>query len=110
LKLVDNEERKTKYMINGVILAIALFGMSRRDYVFQRTSFAEKFIIDIMAPVQSMVISFERGVSSYVEDYVMNLNASKENKHLKTTIAELQNEMFSYQEQIERIGQVWRRA
>jgi rod shape-determining protein MreC len=100
LKLVDNEERKTKYMINGVILAIALFGMSRRDYVFQRTSFAEKFIIDIMAPVQSMVISFERGVSSYVEDYVMNLNASKENKHLKTTIAELQNEMFSYQEQI----------
>lgn len=100
MKLAENEERKTKLVINGVILAISLFGMSRRDYVFQRTSFAEKVIIDLMAPVQNFVMTFERGVGSYIEDYVMNLHASKENKSLKTKISELQNELFSYQEQI----------
>jgi rod shape-determining protein MreC len=100
LKLVDNEERKTKLMINGVILAIALFGMSRRDYVFQRTSFAERVIIDLMAPVQSFVMSVERGVENYIEDYVMNLHASRENKNLHTKVLELQNELFSYKEQI----------
>jgi rod shape-determining protein MreC len=100
LKLVDNEERKTKMVINSVILAIALFGMSRRDFVFQRTSFAERMIIDLMAPVQAFIMNFERGVGSYVEDYVMNYNSSKENKNLKNKISELQSEMFSYQEQI----------
>jgi rod shape-determining protein MreC len=100
LKLVDNEERKTKYVINGVILAIALFGMSRRDYVFQKTSLAEKIIIDLIAPVQSFVMSVERGMGSYVEDYVLNMHASKENKKLKNNILELQNEIFSFQEQI----------
>lgn len=100
MKLVDNEERKTKFVINGVILAIALFGMSRRDYVFQKTSLAERVIIDLIAPVQSVVMSFEKGIGTYVEDYVLNLNASRENRFLKTKISELQNEIFSFQEQI----------
>jgi len=106
LKLADNEERKTKLMINGVILAISLFGMSRREYVFQRTSFAEKVIIDLIAPVQTFVTSIERGVGTYIEDYVMNLHASRENKSLKNKIAELQNELFSYQEQIKENGRL----
>lgn len=106
MKLVDNEERKTKFVINGVILAIALFGMSRRDYVFQKTSLAERVIIDLIAPVQSAITSFERGIASYVDDYVLNLNASKENKKLKTKIAELQNEIFSFQEQIKESNRI----
>jgi len=106
LKLVDNEERKTKFVINGVILAIALFGMSRRDYVFQKTSLAERVIIDLIAPVQSAITSFERGIASYIDDYVLNLNASKENKKLKTKIAELQNEIFSFQEQIKESNRI----
>ncbi len=106
MKLVDNEERKTKFVINGVILAIALFRMSRRDYVFQKTSLAERVIIDLIAPVQSAITSFERGIASYVDDYVLNLNASKENKKLKTKIAELQNEIFSFQEQIKESNRI----
>lgn len=106
MKLVDNEERKTKFVINGVILAIALFGMSRRDYVFQKTSLAERVIIDLIAPVQSAITSFERGIASYIDDYVLNLNASKENKKLKTKIAELQNEIFSFQEQIKESNRI----
>lgn len=106
MKLVDNEERKAKFVINGVILAIALFGMSRRDYVFQKTSLAERVIIDLIAPVQSAITSFERGIASYIDDYVLNLNASKENKKLKTKIAELQNEIFSFQEQIKESNRI----
>ncbi|MBC7429676.1 MAG: rod shape-determining protein MreC [Bacteriovorax sp.] len=87
-------------MINSVILAIALYGMSQRDYVFQKTSIAERVIIDLMAPVQSFTTGIQEGISSYVEHYVANLNASKENKTLKNKIADLQNEVFSYQEAV----------
>jgi rod shape-determining protein MreC len=100
LRLPDSEERRTKIVINSVILAIALYGMSQRDYVFQKTSIAERVIIDLMAPVQSLTTGVQEGISSYIEHYVANLNASKENKTLKTKISDLQNEVFSYQEAI----------
>lgn len=100
MRLSDSEERKTKIVINSIILAISLYGMSQRDYVFQKTSVAERVIIDIIAPVQTLVTGFQEGISSYVEHYVANLNASKENKVLKNKIAELQNEVFSYQEAV----------
>ncbi|MBC7715202.1 MAG: rod shape-determining protein MreC [Rhizobacter sp.] len=87
-------------MINSVILAIALYGMSQRDYVFQKTSIAERVIIDLMAPVQSFTTGIQQGISSYFEHYLANLNASKENKTLKSKIADLQNEVFSYQEAV----------
>lgn len=100
MRLSDSEERRTKIVINSVILAIALYGMSQRDYVFQKTSFAERVIIDLMAPVQSFTTGIQEGISSYIEHYVANLNASKENKTLKNKIADLQNEVFSYQEAV----------
>jgi len=98
--LVDNEERRTKIVINTIVLALAFFGLSRREYVFEHTSVAERIVIDIMAPVQSGVMSFQRGIGSYVDNYVLNINASKENKSLKTKILDLQNEIFGYQEKI----------
>ncbi len=100
MKLVDNEERRTKIVINTVVLALAFFGLSRREYVFERTSVAERIIIDLMAPVQSGVMSFQRGIGNYFDHYLLNINASKENKSLKTKILDLQNEIFGYQEKI----------
>ena len=98
MRLTDSEERRTKIVVNSIILAISLYGMSQRDYVFKKTSTAERVIIDLMAPVQGFVTGIQDGVSSYIEHYVANLNASKENKMLKTKIADLQNEIFNYQE------------
>jgi rod shape-determining protein MreC len=98
LGLSEHEERRTKIIINTVILVIAFYGMTRRDYVFQKTSLAEKVIIDIMAPVQSFVTNVQIGVVSYVDHYVANINASKENGMLKTKIETLKTEIFNYQE------------
>ncbi len=100
LKLQENEDRKTKFIINGVILAIALFAMSRRDYVFQKTSLAERVIIDLIAPVQGFTTNFQKGIKTYIHDYVLNLNASRDNKKLQVKISELQNEIFTIQEQV----------
>lgn len=98
MRLSDSEERRTKIVINSIILVISLLGMSQRDPFFQKTSIAERVIIDLMAPIQSFVTGIQGGVSSYIEHYVANLNASKENKFLKTKISTLQNEVFNYQE------------
>ena len=91
MRLSDSEERRTKIVINSIILVISLLGMSQRDPFFQKTSIAERVIIDLMAPIQSFVTGIQGGVSSYIEHYVANLNASKENKFLKTKISTLQN-------------------
>ncbi len=98
LGLAENEGRRTKIIINTIILVIAFFGMTRRDYVFQKTSLAEKFIIDIMAPVQSSITNVQLGISSYVDHYVTNIHASKENQGLKNKIETLKTEIFNYQE------------
>lgn len=100
LGLSENEERRTKIIINTIIMVIAFFGMTRRDYVFQKTSLAEKVIIDVMAPVQSFVTNVQLGMASYVDHYVANINASKENGTLKTKIEELKTEIFTYDEMV----------
>jgi rod shape-determining protein MreC len=100
LGLSEHEERRTKIIINTIILVIAFFGMTRRDYVFQKTSLAEKVIIDVMAPVQSFVTNVQLGVSSYIDHYVTNINSSKENVILKTKIETLKTEIFNYQEMV----------
>lgn len=74
--------------------------MSQRGRIFQKSSVAERVIIDLMAPAQSIMTNLQEGVSSYFHHYVMNLNASKENKILKDKIADLQNEVFGYQESL----------
>lgn len=98
MSLAEHEGRRTKIIINSIILVIAFFGMTRRDYVFQRTSVAERVIIDVMAPVQSFVTNVQLGIASYIDHYVTNINASKENAALKNKIETLKTEIFNYQE------------
>ena len=98
LGLTEHEGRRTKIIINTIIIVIALYGMTRRDYVFQKTSLAEKIIIDVMAPVQSFVTNVQLGISSYFDHYITNINASKENGALKNNIESLKTEIFNYQE------------
>lgn len=98
LGLSEHEGRRTKIIINTIIIVIALYGMTRRDYVFQKTSLAEKIIIDVMAPVQSFVTNVQLGISSYFDHYITNINASKENGTLKNNIESLKTEIFNYQE------------
>lgn len=98
MRLSDSEQQRTKVVINSIILAISLYGMSQREYSFQQTSLAEKFIIDLMAPVQKFLSGVQSSTSNYVEYYVTNINASKENESLKTRVEELRTEIFGYQE------------
>ena len=98
--LAESEGRRTKIIINSIILVIAFFGMTRRDYVFQKSSVAERLIIDAMAPVQAFVTNVQLGISSYIDHYVTNINASKENAALKNKIDTLKTEIFNYQEMV----------
>lgn len=59
---------------------------------------AERFIIDMMAPAQKYLAGLQSSTSNYVEYYVANIHASKENEALKTKVAELRTEIFGYQE------------
>lgn len=98
MRLSDTDERREKIIINIVVLAIAIYGLSQQSYVFQKTSIAERILIDLMAPTQSFLTNIQSGASSYINHYVLNLNSSKENVQLKKQIDMLQSEIFSFKE------------
>ncbi len=100
MSFTDTEGRRTKIVINCAILIVAIYSLSQRDYVFQKTSIAEKIIIDILGPVQNSITSFQRGLGNYFKHYVANVSASKENIVLKNKIFALQNEIFLNQESL----------
>ncbi len=106
LSFTETEGRRTKIVINCAILIMAVYSLSQRDYVFLRTSYADKLIIDILGPVQESITSVQRGLSSYFHHYVANVSASKENLVLKNKIYELQNEIFLGQESIKESGRL----
>ncbi len=100
MSFTETEGRRTKLVINCAMLIMAIYSLSQRDYVFLRTSYADKLIIDILGPVQESITSVQRGFSGYFKHYVANVSASKDNKFLKEKIFELQNEIFLNQESI----------
>ena len=87
-------------MLNIVVLAISFFGMARRSPDLGKASFAETVIIDVLAPVQEGVTSFYRGMTYFFNDYVANINASKNNVDLRKKIAAYQEQIFGHQETI----------
>lgn len=98
MRLSESDQQRTKLVINSIILAIALYGMSQRDYDFKKTPLAEKVVIDLMAPMQSFLAGVQNNMSAYFKHYAANISASKENDSLKGQIVDLKNEVFSFQE------------
>jgi rod shape-determining protein MreC len=98
MKLLANEEQKYKLIVNIAVLALSLYSLSQREQGLQRTSAYEDFLIDAIAPLQETVTSTQRGVQNLVNDYLLNINASKENIGLKRDISDLNDQIFRLQQ------------
>ncbi len=100
LSLSETEGRRTKIVVNCIVLFFAVFSLSQKDYVFLKTTFADKLIIDLLGPVQKTMTEVQRGLQSYFKHYVMNVSSSMENIQLKNRIHDLQNELFLNEEAV----------
>lgn len=98
MKLIEDETKRYKVFFNVVVLILSLYGISQDQTSVKRVSFFENVMINSLAPIQSSVVYLKREVTSVFDHYVFNISASKENIKLKKNVAELQNEIFHYQE------------
>lgn len=100
MKLAENEGQRTKIAINVGILLLAIYSLSQRQVFVEQTSFFDRWIIDTLAPFQKTIYLLQKEMGGYVDHYVLNLNASKENGNLRKQIAELESKIFSFEESI----------
>ncbi|OIQ16846.1 MAG: rod shape-determining protein MreC [Bacteriovorax sp. MedPE-SWde] len=100
MKVALNEGSRLKIIINVLVISMALYGVSKRDVNVKETTIFENFMLDTLAPLQRGVTFVHHQVISFFDHYVTNVNASKENIALKSSVGDLKQHIFSL-EQVE---------
>lgn len=98
MQLLEDKDRRLKIVLNVVILTIAFFSMARRSPELSETSMAERAMIDLLAPIQRGVTNFRMSIVYFFDDYVANINASKNNLLLNKKLEEYEEKIFRHQE------------
>lgn len=94
-------KESTRWLITNfvIVITISLFGVSQKDYrEGVETTLFEQALIELIAPVQSGSSSVKEYLGDFIDNYLLLVDAKKENKILKTKIAELENKVFSFEE------------
>lgn len=95
---MESEGKKLKVFLNVAVCAIALYGVSKRQYTVDQTTIFENLMVETFAPIQKMVTFTQNRTSAVFENYVSNINASKQNKVLEKKLAELEGKVFNFHE------------
>ena len=98
MNLVVSEKQRLKVVLNIIVLGMSLFNIFQREVLFDETSLFERTVIDSIAPIQRGVFSLRESVSSLFSDYLLNVSASKMNKDLRKQMADLNHQVFTYEE------------
>lgn len=86
------------FVNNIVVGIIALYGIATHNYQVDDTSFFQKAMIELIAPIQRSTLSFKESVSYTFDHYVTIVNTSKKNVELKGKVEELSLELFNLRE------------
>lgn len=95
---LEQQNKRTKIVINFVIFLAALISFSSRDDAVDRTSFFENLMIDSFAPVQRTVYYVHNRINFYFSHYLANIDASKKNIVLEKKLEDLNSQLFLYEE------------
>lgn len=96
MKLSESGSQRLKIVVNIVVLAVALYGVSRRSFTLRETSTFERALIDFLVAPMQQGVSFVHGrFSDLAGHYVFNVGASQENEKLKKDLSQLEEKVFS---------------
>lgn len=96
--MVIEKENRLKLILNLAVLTISLLGIMRSNYRVNETSFFERTLIGILAPIQDGTTYLQNEVKSFVQNYFFLVDAKKENESLKLKVANLETQIFSLTE------------
>lgn len=95
---MESEGKKLKVFLNVAVCAVALYGVSKRQFTVEQTTIFENLMVETFAPIQKMVTFIQSKTNTVFENYVANINASKQNKMMEKKLAELEGKVFNFQE------------
>jgi len=98
LKVLDSEQNRLKLVLNILVVVLSLYGVAKREMIYDETSQFENLLMDFFGPMQRSVTFLKRKTGSLLDYYVLNINASKENGQLRNRVDELQNKIFQLDE------------
>ncbi|MDD0852659.1 rod shape-determining protein MreC [Halobacteriovorax sp. GB3] len=98
MNFLEGESAKLKITLNLFILSFALYGVSKRDVSKMETTAFENVMIETFAPMQQSVRFIQERTTSFVDNYFLNVNASKENVQLKKKVNDLEDDIFKLEQ------------
>ena len=109
MKNLNLDSSRWKLINNLLVVCLSLYGFAMQNYTVGEASLFQKFVIEMIAPIQRGAVSIRENISSTVDHYVQIVNTSKENVELKQKLVEFENEIFKLgevQKENERLKQL----
>ncbi len=98
INFLSYQKKRLKLVVNIFFLLFALIDFSSKKEVLEKTSFFEAVMMETLVPIQRGITSVQFSFRSLVDNYIANVNASKENDQLRKKVQELENDIFKLSE------------
>lgn len=98
MRLIEDKDRRLRAILNIIVLLFAFVFVAKRRTTFDQTSAFENLLIDSFAPIQSSVTNIRGDVSDFLDHYIANINASKQNITLSRKVEALENQIYQFRE------------
>jgi len=93
-----NESSKIKIVNNLIVLVLAIFGLAQKRFDFEKMTFYQKILADIISPMQQGISAGQKSINHLYDDYMRIVNTNQENTNLKERLAQLENDLFNLEE------------
>jgi rod shape-determining protein MreC len=98
LKIIETQPNRLKTICDALILLISLIVFSQQKDNYKKGTAFEQFLINFFAPIQNSITYAHGRAAGLFNNYLANINASKENKVLQKKVFFLEEKIFVYKE------------
>ncbi len=98
LKIIETQPNRLKVIFDAVVLLVSLIVFSQQKGGVKMGTPFEQFLINFFAPIQGGIMYAHNQATSLFNNYLANINASKDNKILLKKVSFLEEKIFVYRE------------
>ena len=98
MKFFFRTQVQRKLVLNVCIILISLIGIIKREQLSEDGSLFEQIMMDSIAPVQSGLVFIKNFTEDLVQNYLLIVNAQKENGLLKGRVMRLEGQLAGLEE------------
>ncbi len=98
MKIIETQPNRLKVIFDAVVLLVSLIVFSQQKGGVKMGTPFEQFLINFFAPIQGGIMYAHNQATSLFNNYLANINASKDNKILLKKVSFLEEKIFVYRE------------